>query len=201
LPPLLRVGVWEDSEFIGCVLFGRGATPTLAKSFSLLQTEISELTRIALRTHSVPVSQIVAVALRMFRKLCPRMRLIVSFADPAEGHHGGIYQGLGWLYSGTSQPATLYWSEGRWKHTREVMGGAFGGVRKLKDGGKGLPIKVVPGKHRYLLPLDAETRARLSPLAKPYPKRDLADRAGKSSPAGPAGGEGGAVPTPALQGR
>jgi hypothetical protein len=29
----------------------------------------------------------------------------------------------------------------------------------------------VPGKHRYLMPLDDDMRARILPLAKPYPKR------------------------------
>ncbi len=28
-----------------------------------------------------------------------------------------------------------------------------------------------PGKHRYLMPLDPEMRAKILPLAQPYPKR------------------------------
>ena len=34
-------------------------------------------------------------------------------------------------------------------------------------------VRVVAGsrKHRYLLPLDADMRARIAPLAQPYPKR------------------------------
>jgi len=28
-----------------------------------------------------------------------------------------------------------------------------------------------PGKHRYLMPLDTDMRARIMPFAKPYPKR------------------------------
>lgn len=39
----------------------------------------------------------------------------------------------------------------------------------------------VHGKHRYLMPLDAEMREQIAPLAKPYPKRpkdqDLANPA------------------------
>lgn len=30
---------------------------------------------------------------------------------------------------------------------------------------------MVPGKYRYLMPLDAEMRKQIAPLAKPYPKR------------------------------
>ena len=49
------------------------------------------------------------------------------------------------------------------------------------------------GKHRYLMPLDAEMRARIMPLAKPYPKR-----AKEQAPEHPSG-LGGAAPTRALQ--
>ena len=36
---------------------------------------------------------------------------------------------------------------------------------------RGLPKVKVPGKHRYLMPLDPEMRAKILPLAQPYPKR------------------------------
>ncbi|HVJ69664.1 MAG TPA: hypothetical protein VM510_16930, partial [Caulifigura sp.] len=51
-------------------------------------------------------------------------------------------------------------------------------------------------KHRYLMPLDEGIRRQLRALAKPYPKR-----AGSIVSDAPAihAGEGGSVPTPALQ--
>ncbi len=52
------------------------------------------------------------------------------------------------------------------------------------------------GKHRYLMPLDAQMRERIKPLARAYPKRagsDTKDTAGFQS------AEGGSTPTPALQ--
>jgi hypothetical protein len=39
------------------------------------------------------------------------------------------------------------------------------------------PVKKL-GKHRYLMPLDAEMRERVLPLAKPYPKRHKQAMAG-----------------------
>jgi hypothetical protein len=56
----------------------------------------------------------------------------------------------------------------------------------------------VPGKHRYLMPLDAAMRAQIAPLAKPYPKKP---RVGSvDSDTSPAQGEeGGASPTPTPQ--
>ena len=58
----------------------------------------------ALTRHQTPVSRIGAIAIRMVRKLAPGLRLIVSFADPAESHHGGIYQAMGFIYAGTTTP-------------------------------------------------------------------------------------------------
>ena len=51
----------------------------------------------------------------------------------------------------------------------------------------------MPGKHRYLFPLDYAMTAQVKPLAQPYPKRPA-----KSSPGGTPIGEGGALPTAGL---
>lgn len=31
-PPLVKVGVWEDEQFIGCVVFGRGSVQNLGRA-------------------------------------------------------------------------------------------------------------------------------------------------------------------------
>ncbi len=36
----------------------------------------------------------------------------------------------------------------------------------------GYPKRAYGGRHKYLMPLDAEMRAKLLPLAQPYPKRE-----------------------------
>jgi hypothetical protein len=174
-PPHNSVGVWEDDAFIGCVLFARGASSKLLQPYGLRMTEGCELVRVALRAHRAPVSRIVAIAIRLLVQRSPGLRLIVSFADPAEGHHGGIYQALGWLYTGTTHDSTLYVGpDGKRWHSRMI---SATGVRRVY----GLPRAVLrpeqctpvdcPGKHRYLWPLDASLRARLQPLVQPYPKR------------------------------
>ena len=93
------IGVWEEGQFLGAVLFGTGAgNATNGRRFGLAQRfEVAELVRVALREHRTPVSRIVAIALRMVRTQSPGLRLIVSFADPYHGHVGGIYQAMGWL--------------------------------------------------------------------------------------------------------
>ena len=168
--PLVKVGVVEDGGFIGCVIFARGNSPTLGNSYGLQMTEVCELVRVALTVHRSPVSRIVAISLWFLRKSNPGLRLVVSFADPSQGHHGGIYQAGGWIYTGWSEPSWQWFYEGRWKHNREVTSGAFGGSRKVADY-KVLPKRLPLGKHRYLYPLDSAMRAQIAPLAKPYPKR------------------------------
>lgn len=194
MPPMVRYGVWEGQEYRGCILFGRGANPSLGKPYSLLQTECCELLRVALRAHEAPVSKIVAVALRLLRRDNPGLRLVISFADPREGHHGGIYQAMNWVFAGETSTGVEYLLDGRWQHSREITSGAFGGQRKVQNY-KTLPSRKTLPKYRYLYPLDDAMRAQIASLAKPYPKR--AGSIVADAPPHP-GGEGGSVPTSAL---
>ncbi len=57
------LGVWEAGQFKGVVIFSKGATPKIGSPYGLTQTEVCELTRVALRDHDAPVSRIIAVAL------------------------------------------------------------------------------------------------------------------------------------------
>lgn len=189
---LAKIGVWEDGGFIGAVVFGVGATPDLMTAYGLTAQQGCELLRIALREHRAPVSRIVSVAVGIVRRTYPGLRLIVSFADPREGHHGGIYQASNWLYLGTTASDRVYRLEGREVHPRAVSLMIKSG--RLK-GREGLNRIKTPGKYRYAVPLDDEMRRKLAPLARPYPKR--ATRVDSGSPGDQPGG-GGADPTVAL---
>lgn len=169
---LVKVGAWEDGKYIGVVLFGRGANNNMLKPFGLEQDQGCELVRIALTKHNSPVSRITAQAIRFLKKQSDGLRLIVSYADPEQGHHGGIYQAGNWIYTGPSGKAIKVFYNGKWSHKKTVDDA---GVDQSK-----LKKKIVQGKHRYLMPLDDEMRKRILPLAKPYPKR--AKQAMVSSP-------------------
>ena len=159
---LVKVGVWEHKKYIGAVIFGRGANQHMAKPYGLKQTEACELVRVALREHDAPVSKIVAVALRVLKKHNPGLKLVVSYADPVQGHRGGIYQAGNWLYVGVGEVQYNYWLKGKWVHGRSANS-AVGSV-------KGLKRKQVPPKHIYLYPLDKRMISQLEPLIQPYPK-------------------------------
>jgi hypothetical protein len=175
VPPLVKVGVWERRKFIGVVIFSRGATPSLLKPYGLSQTQGCELTRVALTSHAATVSRIVKLAIKFLKKKDPGLKLVVSFADPDEGHHGGIYQAGNWIYTGLSSSSIEYIdSKGKRWHARMVKQKGWttvnGIVRKTLTPDQCTKI-VKPGKHRYLMPLDPEMRAKILPLAQPYPKR------------------------------
>jgi hypothetical protein len=195
------VGVWESGQYIGCVLFSRGANRHLTRPYGLAITEGCELTRVALNAHQTPVSKIITIALRFLKQQSPGMRLVISFADPAQGHHGGIYQATNWLYTGQTAPAKQYVrSDGKILHARQV---SPSGVKKQYGRYRVVPqpdqcrIVEVPGKHRYLMPLDKETRMRLQNLHQPYPKKRVGSDNGDTTGDQPV--EGGSTPTPTLQ--
>jgi hypothetical protein len=177
---LATFGVWEHGRFIGAIIYGRGASQNLGRPYGLTQTECAELVRVALTDHAAPVTQMIAASLRQLRTANPGLRLIISFADTTQGHHGGIYQAGNWIHTGTTDPHTVTYLV----HGREVHG------RTLRH----LAVKRSPGetaesfvrrtidphvrkittpalKHRYLYPLHRAMRRRVAHLAKPYPTR------------------------------
>lgn len=163
---LAKFGVWEDGKYIGAVIYGVGATADLVKRYGLEPIQGCELVRVALTGHKTEVSRIVAITLRLLKAKFSGLRLVVSFADPAQGHHGGIYQAGGWTFTGGSAISDEYIYLGK-----QWQGRAF--RHKFKGMENHPNVQKVKGtsKHRYLMPLDAEMRKQIEPLAKPYPKR------------------------------
>jgi len=84
------------------------------------------------------------------------------------------------IYTGTSDPATVYVDEktGKVWHGRNMV---FDSEKKYRDpwvtryilpDGKRRERR--PGKHRYLFALDKEMKRQIAHLAQPYPKRECA---------------------------
>lgn len=172
---LVKVGVWEADAYKGVVIFSRGATPKIGLPYGLKQTEVCELTRIALREHEAPVSRIVSIALRMLKQHSPGVRLVVSYAAGEQGHHGGIYQAGGWIYEGAAASYNIRLN-GKLTHARSI--GSRYGRHDLAWLQQNIDPRAerVTGlvRHKYLKPMDSEMAAKIAPLAKPYPKRPAA---------------------------
>ena len=55
---VIKIGVWENEEFMGVVLFGQGANRNMSGEFTLSPIEAAELVRVALRERQSPTSKI-----------------------------------------------------------------------------------------------------------------------------------------------
>lgn len=177
---LVHYGVWENSKFVGSVLFGVGANSGLVKSYGLDQTEGCELVRVALTSHANHVSQIIAKSLKLLKESNPGLRLVVSFADLEQGHKGGIYQAGNWIYLGLTDSADEYVVNGRRYHGRALRlkrqqynNGTVAANNVLEWAQRVLDSDAysIPGsqKHRYLYPLDRAMRRQIERLRLPYP--------------------------------
>ena len=197
----VNLGVWENEHFIGAIIFSTGSGGAAnGKRFGLEEYfEMAELQRVALTDHETPVSRIMSIAVKMLRAQSPGLKLLVSYADPSKGHHGGIYQASGWVYVGLSSKSWEYHHPDGRIFVDRVIDKTGWGIQYGRYKKNPVPLNELQkvrtnGKHKYLLPLDPDVRLRIEALAKPYPKRPK----DSSEPPVHHTGEGGAAPTRTL---
>ena len=116
-------------------------------------------------------SRVLAIVARLVRRHTD-VRFLVSYADPAYGHLGTVYQAAGWTYVGTSSASDLYRvGSGKAQHSR-TLSHRLGShsVKYLRS--RGLDIELVrqQPKHKYVLFLERSWSKRLIPKPHPYPK-------------------------------
>ena len=158
---LVKIGVWENDKYVGVVLYGRGANKSLMSPFGLHLDEGCELVRVALTNHLTPVSRIMSISRKFLKKSNPKLKLIVSYSDTNQNHHGGIYQADNWLYLGLNKGSSyqLQDKDGIWKHPRSI---------NAKYGfEKGFKKRKLKPKHLYVKPLVSCLKFN----TKPYPTR------------------------------
>lgn len=196
---LVKIGVWEDGEYKGCVIYSYGANRNLAKSFGLPQTELCELTRVAMRDHITPVSKILSISLRMLHRQSPGVKIVVSYADTEQGHLGKIYQASNWTYIGPVQEGlkSSYIIFGKKVHPRTV--GARGWIQSVQWLRKYVDPEASQlrstGKHKYLWFFDEGLKRQYELKKVKYPKRATSETSDMSCVQQE---EGGAAPTVAL---
>lgn len=169
---MVKIGAWEEERFIGVVLFSLGACPSIAQCFRLEQTQVCELTRVALTLHASPTSQIVAKAIKLLKQTNPGLKLIVSYADGNQNHLGILYQATNWVYIGQYANEIGFKIHGRITHRRTINSrygtASIDWLKKHVDP----KVEVVKGKYKYkyIFPLDRQSRKLIAPLTLPYPK-------------------------------
>lgn len=166
--------VFEDETWCGVVIFGKGANRHIASQFNMHQGEVCELVRVALNGKQSKTSQVVSCALRLLKKDAPLVRLVISYADSAQGHLGILYQATNWYYIGTDAQIARILIRGKPTHMRTVNSryptASLEWVKKNVD--PYAEFVPSPPKHRYLYPIDPSLRPFCESLKKPYPRAD-----------------------------
>jgi hypothetical protein len=158
-------------------------------------------------------SRAISVAMRMLRQQAPHIKWVVSFADGSQCGDGTIYRASGFLLTGIKRNDQIWRNADGATVSRMTM---TKGSHVAKAGGgasmsaaKAAGFAPIPGfQLRYIYFLDSTWRSRLTVAEIPFAKiaevgasmyKGKTLRAEKSSAGGSTIGEGGAVPTSALQ--
>lgn len=166
-------GVALGDELVGAVVFTSGARHGHRLLAAASPQEVATLARLWL-SDVLPrnsESRVLGIVLRELRRTTP-WKLVLSYADPAVGHVGTIYQATGWLYLGETAGETyVRLGDGKLHHPRSVYE-RFGSNRVGHLRSTGVPARREPvgGKHRYAYVLDPAWGWRLRGLARPYPR-------------------------------
>ena len=99
-------GLYFESELIGICTFGIPASPSLCIGVcgEKYRDNVLELNRLCLNDHNV--KNLTSYFVSNCLKLLPNNKIIVSYADTSQNHHGYIYQATNFLYTGKTKERT-----------------------------------------------------------------------------------------------
>ena len=171
--PRLCFGVYDDGVLAGAVVLTAGARQGHKLLAAARPQEVATLARLWLKD-TLPKnaeSRVIGIVLRHLRTRCG-WKLVISYADPAAGHVGTIYQATGWIYLGRGNAESyVELGSGQVLHPRTVYQ-RFGSNAVGHLSRTGIPARrrKVAAKHRYAYVLDPAWRWRLRNTGRPYPK-------------------------------
>lgn len=174
----LAFGVFTGSRLQGAVTLGAGP----ANAHRLVEGAVADdcvtLSRLWL-DDELPrnsESRVIGLLLRALRQHT-KLGFVLSYADPAVGHVGTIYQATNWLYTGFSEASPLYSLDGGTPQHSRTVAQIYGTHSLAYLRGQGIDVEVVSQepKHRYVYLLDPKLRAQLTVPVLPYPKREVTD--------------------------
>jgi hypothetical protein len=152
-------GLYEDNKLVGVITYGIPASNSLCEGVCGKEYKefVIELNRLCLLDNSKNQSSfLVANSLKML----PKPKIIVSYADTAQGHIGYVYQATNFLFTGTTKERTDM-SAGDGKHSRHATDTL---IRQFRS-----------AKHRYIYFHGTKTdkkllQRKLNYEILPYPK-------------------------------
>lgn len=93
----------DETDIVGGLVFGRPVRKYPASSISPLieDDDVSELLRVWIEDGHGQNIESMSIS-RAFKMLPPKKKVVISYADPAEGHIGTIYKAIGGLFQDLS---------------------------------------------------------------------------------------------------
>jgi hypothetical protein len=152
----------KNEKLIGCMSYGHPVSNRTIDSIApgLELDEVLELTRlVCLDGYGKNLeSYVIAQSFEWIRKNDPKVKVLVSYADPEVSHTGGIYRATNWIYQGCGVSKVMpdfsikLTEDGEWVHSRTV-GARYGNknVNSLAGAiGHTFWRKEETAKHRYI---------------------------------------------------
>lgn len=149
-------------KLVGGVIFGALST-TAWKRFADTEEKVLELRRLVLLDEAGrnSESRVIGWCLRWIKKYAPTIEVVVSYADPVQGHSGIIYRASNFKYLGVSSDDKGFRDPetGKTYHSRALRTKYNGDfkpfVKKLRAKHEAGLLEVVklPGKHCYIYAL------------------------------------------------
>ena len=160
-------GLYDDGILIGICTFGSPPSNALCVGVcgEKHRDKVLELNRLCLNDHNI--KNLTSFFLSRCLKQIPNNKIIVSYADTSQNHHGYIYQATNWLYTGLSAKRTeRYDVNNPQKHSKTVTESMNYHELAVRDR---------PQKHRYVYFTGSKTEKRilkksLNYKIEPYPK-------------------------------
>lgn len=99
----IRFGIFYENKMVGIIAYGPPTSVSIIKELGLNSGEVIELRRLFidddLNIHN-PESQSISLANKELKHIKPNTKIIVTYADPSQGHLGTIYKATNAVYIG-----------------------------------------------------------------------------------------------------
>lgn len=155
----------DKNEWCGVIVYGLGVNPHAGKPYGLMSGQFLELTRMALNGKQESTSKAMSISIKLIKKMCPSVKLLISYADKGQNHTGTIYQATNWYYvEDIDSSGTEFFLNGKWRHDRSLD---MFSREQLNT----LPKRKKPGKFKYVFPIDKSLVQLCKDLSKPYIKK------------------------------
>jgi len=170
----LVFGALVNGRLSGAIAFGSGPANAYQLVSGTTPEDCLTLTRLWLSDElpSNSESRVISICLRALKKHT-KVKFLVSYADPSQGHMGTIYQATGWLYTGLSEAMPMFdLGDGKVRHSRSLSH-SYGthSIKHFESCGTRVKVIPQPRKHRYIYLLDKSLRPDLTVKELPYPKK------------------------------